>query len=115
MEPTAYAYFTFVLGGFGMVWAYRWASESKKPISDFEYLGFSTFWGLAIFGWLEWIVLGNLEILDILHTNPFATGAVSFLIELILGSVAGYYIGSKADWLEEKMKSWLNAKLKNGG
>lgn len=79
-----YTYFLIILSGFGFVWGYR-RLGSVKQISDFEYAGFSAFWGVIILGLYGWIMRNKLESLNKLLSNPYAAGVVLFVFGLILG------------------------------
>ena len=81
-----YTYFLIILSGFGFVWGYRRFSGNKH-ISDFEYAGFSAFWGVIILGIYHDILIkaGKLDDLIKLISNPFIAGAVLFIFGVVLG------------------------------
>lgn len=88
-----YTYFLIVLSGFGFVWGYRKAGWNPKPISDFEYAGFSAFWGVIILGIYSWTMRGKLESLNALLSNPYSAGVVLFVFGLVLGLGLKFILG----------------------
>lgn len=102
MNFEVYSYFSIVLAGFITVWMYRHFSKSKNKISDFEYLGWSSFWGLFIITFYQ--LLGmflniDSEKLNGLFSNPFATG----LLMSIIGMVGGICTGLISNDLKNKV------------
>lgn len=92
MNFEAYSYFAIILSGFVSVWTYRHFTKSQTKISEFEYLGWSAFWGLVILTSFQLVAklmhLDSPSFNDIFK-NPFATG----LITSILGLVGGMCVG----------------------
>jgi hypothetical protein len=86
MSIDTYHFFVIVLSGFTTVWSYRKFSHSRTPISDFEYLGFSTLWGTLILATYAQILKNNVEQMIKLLSNPLAAG----LFLSLLGIIAGY-------------------------
>ncbi|MES2223752.1 MAG: hypothetical protein V4469_02340 [Patescibacteria group bacterium] len=90
MNPTddAYVYFYIIFTGFITVWSYRKTVNLDKKLSEFEYIGFSAFWGIALIA-----AYGGLEKLDPrlsnLLTNPFASG----LCLSVLGMGVAFFAG----------------------
>ncbi len=92
MNFEAYSYFAIILSGFVAVWMYRHSSKSQSKISDFEYLGWSAFWGLAILTSFQ--LIAKLfhtvpEGLTKLFGNPFATGLLMSILGLVGGICGG--------------------------
>jgi hypothetical protein len=80
-----YTYFLIILSGFGFVWSYRKGKWNPKPISDFEYAGFSAIWGVIILGFYSWLMRNKLESLNNLLSNPYTAGVVLFVFGVVLG------------------------------
>lgn len=91
------SYFLIVLGGFAIVWGFRWAKyrgRSRKEISEFEYAAFSAVWGSL----LLYVLLGfrnlfgwpSVETLGTYVEVPFIISPVIVLIGLGLGIGIGY-------------------------
>lgn len=59
MEPiNLITYFLIVLGGFSLVWGFRWEKykgTKREPLEAFEYLAFSTIWGSVLLFWIGFI------------------------------------------------------------
>ncbi len=92
MNFEAYSYFAVILSGFVAVWMYRHISKSKEKISEFEYLGWSAFWGLVII--FSFQLLAKLLHLDSqsfndIFKNPFATGLLMSILGLVSGTCVG--------------------------
>jgi hypothetical protein len=82
-------FYQLILAGFITVWTYR--HTSRKPLKhqpEFEYLGLSAFWGLAILLFMAWTQRRNPEYLEGLLTNPYASGAVFSFLGGMLGTSA---------------------------
>lgn len=95
MNFETYSYFAIILSGFVAVWTYRHITKSEAKITEFEYLGWSAFWGLTIL--ISFQLLAKCLHLDSqgfndLFKNPFAVG---FLMSLI-GLAGGYFVGLTA-------------------
>lgn len=88
MELDTYTFFLIILEGFGLVWSFRRASGRHKTITDFEYLGFSAFWGVLLLGFWQ-TTSTDIEKFNELLKNPYATGAFLFGVAVILGLFAG--------------------------
>jgi hypothetical protein len=87
-------FFTIILSGFMFVWSFRKISSSEKIMSDFEYLGFSAFWGFLILVLYYWLMRNQLDKFNQLVSNPFAAGFVLSIVGLFLGGLFGVIIGS---------------------
>lgn len=101
MNFEVYTYFTIVLSGFVAVWTYRNKTKSETNISDFEYLGWSAFWGLIIlisYQCVAKLIGVDPESLTKLFGNPFATG----ILMSILGLVGGFVFGCSFRDLKSK-------------
>ena len=83
-----YVFFLVILSGFALVWSFRHHSESKKAIKDFEYLGFSAFWGLLMITTYTYLIQDIPEQLALLE-NPFAGGIMLFMFGIFIGWVTG--------------------------
>lgn len=97
-----YTYFQIILAGFVMVWSYRNFSKSQFKISDFEYLGWSSFWGLCLLLFLQWVLQGYPDFEELI-ANPFATG----LILSIFGFLFGFIFGGLVTFFRKKNKKKL--------
>lgn len=88
MNFETYSYFVIVLSGFVAVWTYRNITKSQSKISEFEYLGWSAFWGLVIMISFQLIakLLQPDQNLSGLFQNPFATGFIMSILGLIGGA-----------------------------
>jgi len=78
-----------------LVWSFRHYSNSRNKISDFEYLGFSSFWGVIVLTGYAWFTKDNPEKFKILISNPFLAGVFlsffGFLAGLITGNIASFF------------------------
>ncbi len=107
MLPTEsfYIYFYVLLAGFMSVWIFRKKTKSEKSISEFEYIGFSAFWGIVLISFWNLLVKvahlpGNL------FENPFNAG---FTLSLV-GMVGAYFLGEVWMILQEIHKlGWKKA------
>lgn len=92
MAVETFTFFEIILAGFVAVWTYRYFSKSQTKLSDFEYLGWSAFWGLAILVSFQLITkLFGTDIEDLLK-NPFATGFLMSIIGLTAGTILGFVV-----------------------
>jgi predicted transporter len=89
MNIDTFSFLIFVLSGFMVVWSFRKSSNTNKSISDFEYLAFSTFWGMIILGLYGWLMRENQELLEKLFANPFAASIFLSLLGLGVGCATG--------------------------
>lgn len=92
MNFEVYSYFVIILSGFVAIWMYRHFSKSQSKISEFEYLGWSAFWGLAIlisFQLVAKFFHTDSEALINLFGNPFATGFSMSILGLVGGTCIG--------------------------
>lgn len=105
MSFEVYTYFEIILAGFVTVWTFRKFSKSQAKISDFEYLGCSSFWGLALF-FIFILAYKDYPNLDATLANPFATG----LFISIFGIIFGAIIGAVSRKLMNKIKNRLLSK-----
>lgn len=93
MPSDPFSYFVIILGGFAVVCAFRKASGTTKPLSEFEYLGFSAFWGILLFMFFAWLLRGKPELIESL-AGPFGHLSAApniFLLGLGVG-VLGFAI-----------------------
>lgn len=79
-----YTYFLIILSGFGFVWGYRKFGD-HKPMSDFEYAGFSAFWGVIILGLYNTMMKDRIEEAGVFLSNPYTAGASLFVFSIALG------------------------------
>lgn len=73
------------------VWSYRKTTKSTKPINQFEYIGFSAFWGIILIILYDLLTKIKEPSTDLL-SNPFATGFCLSLIGIGLGYLGGSII-----------------------
>lgn len=95
MNFEAYSYFAIILSGFVAVWTYRHFVKSQAKITEFEYLGWSAFWGLIIIVLFQlWAKLINFNTpaFNEIFKNPFATGLLMSILGLVGGMVTGLVI-----------------------
>lgn len=100
MNLDTHSYFLIILGGFGFVWGFRKGINSKKEIGDFEYLGFSAFWGVMVLAVYQWVYRNNLEKFNEILKNPYIAGAVFFLVSAVSGCVIGLFFS----WIRSLVK-----------
>lgn len=89
MSIDTYSFFLIVLSGFAMVWSFRHFSHSRNKISDFEYLGFSSFWGVLVLACYGWLTRNHPEQISVLVSNPFVAGVVLSLLGGLIGGFLG--------------------------
>ena len=89
MNIDTYTFFQTVLAGFMLVWSFRNFSHSRNHISDFEYLGFSSIWGILIGATFYWFFSDQPQLLLEMSSNPFVSGIVLSLFGVIFGFIAG--------------------------
>ena len=70
-----------------LVWSYRTRTHSKKSISDFEYLGFSTFWGILLVMTINEILKNVPDQMVKLLSNPFASAITFSVFGLMFGCI----------------------------
>lgn len=95
MNFEAYSYFAIILSGFVAVWMYRHFSKSQAKISEFEYLGWSAFWGLVIivsFQLVAKLIHVDNPAFNEVFKNPFATGLITSVLGLVGGTVMGLVV-----------------------
>jgi len=105
------SFFIIILSGFITVWGFRKVSHSKKAISDFEYLGFSAFWGVLLMGIYGWLQKDNPGLAETI-SNPFSFGLTlsffGFLSSILLGLVVRFYNSNT-----QKIPSWLKSRKRS--
>lgn len=86
MDIDSYNFFLIILGGFFAVWSYRKTSRWKRDITDFEYLGFSAFWGLLLMGLMA--ISSNIQNKDfgVILESPYITGSILSFGGVIIGT-----------------------------
>jgi hypothetical protein len=97
-------YFFIVLGGFALIWGFRWAKYKEKPrptIGEFEYAAFSAIWG-SIFLLISILITNLVGIplvgkIDEYYQVPFIPMPFLVLFEGILGA----FVGKLARWFEK--------------
>ncbi len=96
-EPNVISYFLIIISGFAVVWSFRAFSGRKdKKISEFEYAGFSTFWGCLVFLIFVWIFKHKPELLDGALKVPFTATPTLFIMGGLIGGIGG--------WIFKKLK-----------
>ena len=94
MSVDTYSFFLIVLSGFSFVWTFRKVSGSRHgSISDFEYLGFSSIWGVLILGLYTWVMRKHPDQVTTVLSNPFAAGVVLSMLGCFLGFLIGWLGG----------------------
>lgn len=101
MLPTSdFIYFFIILAGFMTVWAFRRTTKPKDKISEFEYIGFSAFWGIAMIALYGGIETHFIQISKVdLFSNPFATG----LFLSVIGMIISFIVGSIWNFLKMRI------------
>lgn len=87
-QISLYHFLIFVLPGFMLMWSFRYCSKSNTKLSDFEYLAFSTFWGLVLLLINEW-VMPKEKVIEIL-ANPYTATFIFAITGLFFGYVGGF-------------------------
>lgn len=104
-------YLYIILSGFITVWTFRYLKGSQQKLDNFEYLGFSAFWGLIILVlyefYIKWRFDGDMEKFNRMFSNPFATGLVLSLFAPLLAFI-GYKIFLLFKWFENKNKRTIS-------
>jgi hypothetical protein len=116
MSLDTYTFFLVILSGFMFVWSFRRFSKTTREISDFEYLGFSAFWGTFILTRII-LIAENSSGYDMskmylmMDKSPHIAGATFSFYGLIFGSVTGLVIRfwrNKIPILILSMKNTIN-------
>lgn len=106
MDPLNY--FLVILGGFGVVWGYRCATNQKdRKIGEFEYAAFSAIWGIPVFLLFVEVSKAQPKLLENIFTVPMIGTPALFLIGLFFGLAAGE-IRNKFLFAWEKFKVEAN-------
>jgi hypothetical protein len=96
MSIDTYFYFLIVLSGFFTVRSYRWAQYSlirhNEDISDFEYLGYSAFWGVVILVLFEWLERHHASLITMFISNPLGAGFCLSLLGMVVGASAYFLL-----------------------
>ncbi|TSC54833.1 MAG: hypothetical protein LiPW30_299 [Parcubacteria group bacterium LiPW_30] len=101
------SYFLVITSGFAVVWGFRAFSDSgEKKISEFEYAGFSTFWGSLVFILFIWILKNKSDILLGALSYPFTATPTLFLLGGITGASTGWIFKHT-----HELRTWLQSKL----
>jgi cytosine/uracil/thiamine/allantoin permease len=83
-----YIYFYVLFAGFMSVWAFRSTTKSKKNVSEFEYIGFSAFWGIALI--VLWDSLAKINPPPVnIFSNPLSTGFILSIIGMSISWIVG--------------------------
>ncbi len=94
-EPNVLSYFLIILGGFGAVWAFRFVMyfwTNKKPITEFEYAGFSTVWGCLVFLLWLYIMRDKSDVISSAISQPFVATPSIFILGASCGLIAALVI-----------------------
>lgn len=94
MSLDTQVYFLIILGGFASVWGYRKVRGLKKPVGEFEYLGFSAFWGMALLAFFSWELKDKPESIQLLEQNPYAAGFLFAIFGAAIGAAVGFLVNS---------------------
>lgn len=89
------SYFLIVLGGFGVVWGFRWfkyLGVEKKPISDFEYAAFSAIWGSSLFILFAKLLEGRNDLWTVIDQYPFVATPSLFVLGTVIGGFSAYVV-----------------------
>lgn len=96
-DPNVPSFFLIILCGFGAVWGFRRAMESKNHLGEFEYLAFSTLWGSVIFMPIAYF-LDKIKLLPSLTVFPFLATPWLFLTGVFFGEISSLI----TQWLRRK-------------
>jgi hypothetical protein len=113
-------FFYIGLSGFMTVWTFRKTIGRKDKLSEFEYIGFSAFWGLAVLLFIEFIAtcldglfnLHQMEAIKKVFENPFATGFGFSILGMQLAFIVGK---SYLEFSDEETKETLRILKKRMG
>ncbi len=95
MSVDTYSFFLIVLSGFSFVWTFRKVSGSLHgSISDFEYLGFSSIWGVIILAIYSSIMKDHRDQFNMVISNPFAEEAKEALKDLSFSQKRSIILGN---------------------
>lgn len=99
----------FTIPGFFGVWAFRKANDSK-PISDFEYLMFSIFWGIILLSFFGWTAPKEIFIKTL--ENIYAASITFSLFAIFFGSIFGQMNKDRHVFpiLYSKLLDWIKRK-----
>jgi hypothetical protein len=78
------AFFLIIMSGFITVWSYR--KRARSNFSDFEYLGFSAFWGFLNMSLWSYVQPQQFEKIVV---NPLTGGLFLALGGYIIGAIVG--------------------------
>ncbi len=71
------------------VWAFRKTVGRKEKLGEFEYIGFSAFWGIALIIFYNFAKASNLKISSGLLFNPIDIGFVLALAGMFFAWLVG--------------------------
>jgi hypothetical protein len=81
-------FFYVALSGFMAIWTFRYFTNRKERTSEFEWLGLSIFWGLAILACLNSIT--DIPTRTKLLQNPLLAGFTLSFLGIVFGYGASY-------------------------
>jgi len=94
-DPNVLSYFLLVLSGFGTVWIFRkLTGRREKKITEFEYAGFSTLWGIFVFEISRWLLIISPENITEIVSQPYFASPGLFFMGVMLGA-----LGALAEWV----------------
>lgn len=112
-SETPLIYFYVLLGGFMTVWTFRKITGTEKKISEFEYVGFSAFWGIFlifIWGIMETVKPSTTD----LFTDPFAAGFIMSLLGMLCSFIVGQAFMLFLKDRNSLIKKWIKNIFKKG-
>lgn len=89
-ELNLLSFFLLTLGGLGAIWSFRRVTKSAKTLNEFEYLCFSTLWGLPVFGAYAYLLRGRPDLINASGDYPIVASVYLFLIGVLMGYVSGF-------------------------
>lgn len=90
-SPDIPNFFLIVLSGFGVVWGFRQATGSKDILGDFEYLAYSTVWGIPI-GIIFLVLIKDYQLwIKTMDIVPMVGTVFLFPIGVTIGFGAGMF------------------------
>ena len=114
LDPNVLNYFLVVLGGFGVVWSFRFfKGRRKERIGEFEYAAFSALWGIPVFMFFLTTMNRSPEYAQVISnvsSVPMLATPALFILGVFFGSLAAGLINFGSFILRYREKIFMFCK-----